>query len=93
MVERLLAGHRDGKRAAVVDCLDLLDERLRLVVVASATGTMVAWRSAETSPALGLSRYVLARPGAAISPSSTKSRTKIRIAAAARCPSNDDGRR
>ena len=33
MVERLLAGHRDGKRA-VVDCLDLLDERLRLVVVA-----------------------------------------------------------
>ena len=33
MVERLLAGHRDGERAVLVDCLDLLDERLRLVVV------------------------------------------------------------
>ena len=41
----------------------------------SATDTIVAWRSSETSPALGLSRYVLARRRAVISPSSTKSRT------------------
>ena len=33
VVERLRAGHRHDERAVIVDGLDLLDERLRLVVV------------------------------------------------------------
>ena len=38
VVERLRAGHRHDERAVIVDGLDLLDERLRLVVVEARSG-------------------------------------------------------
>ena len=77
VVERLVACHRDGERAAFVERLDLLDERLGLVVVEERDRD----RSSRGDPprracAARSSRYVRARPRAVISPSSTNLRTK-----------------
>ena len=76
VVERLRAGHRHGERAVIVDGLDLLDERLRLVVVEERDrdDRRVAILRDETGARVVEVR-VGARPRAVISSSSTNART------------------